>query len=96
MTIGSINDLSRLPGMPSVPTLRGLIARHRDFPIVRRGWSGRAYRIDLEAAVIFVTGLSKPAPISGPYRDQMIAELGLEMLANCRDGGRTEEDKPHG
>jgi len=50
----TIEALAALPGMPSARTIRKLIARHNDFPLVKSGGIGRAYEVDLVAAVAFV------------------------------------------
>ncbi len=50
----TIEALSALPGMPSPRTIRKLIERHTDFPLVKSGGVGRAYEVDLGAAVAFV------------------------------------------
>jgi hypothetical protein len=86
--IGTILDLSRHPDMPSVVTLRALIARHPDFPLLERGKRGRGYRIDLEAAAQFVASLKGPKPISPVERRELIRALGLEFA--LRDHGGIE------
>ena len=48
-------DLVNLTGLASrlgksLPTLRGLIADHADFPLIHRGSRGRDYVIDVSAA----------------------------------------------
>lgn len=80
MAIGTIRQLAAQPGMPSVVTLRLLIARHPDFPIIRRGTRGRGYRIDLEAAAEFVATLKAPRKLTGSERLEMIQALGLELI----------------
>lgn len=53
----TIEALSALPGMPSTRTIRTLMERHDDFPLVKRGGVGRAYEVDLAAAAEFVRAL---------------------------------------
>lgn len=54
MRLGTLNDLGAEPGMPSVPSLRRLIASRSDFPIVEHGRYGKPFVFDLEAAATFV------------------------------------------
>lgn len=77
--IGSLTDLARRPGMPSDVTLRKLIARHPDFPIIRHGDHGRKYRIDIEAAEKFVKGLGEKREMEAAHRQAMIREYGLKI-----------------
>lgn len=77
--IGSLTDLSRRPGMPSEVTLRKLIARHADFPIVRHGTHGRKYRINLKDAEKFVLGLRERRQLAAVERQALIREFGLNM-----------------
>ena len=50
----TIEALSALPGMPSPRTIRTMMDRHDDFPLVKRGGVGRAYEVDLAKAADFV------------------------------------------
>lgn len=54
MNVGTLADLAKLDGMPSVPSIARLIAARPDFPIVTRGSSGKAYEIDLDKAAAFI------------------------------------------
>lgn len=54
MRVGNLADLAKMDGMPSAPSIARLIAERRDFPIVSRGSSGKAYEIDLDAAAAFI------------------------------------------
>lgn len=54
LNTGSLKDLADLPGMPSERSLRNLIARWPEFPIIERGKSGRSYVFDLPIAAAFV------------------------------------------
>ncbi len=81
--IGTLTDLARRPGMPSEPTLRRLMFRHPDFPIVEAGRKGRSYRIDIEEAEAFVRGLKAARAVNEDERRRAIKELGLTMLASA-------------
>jgi hypothetical protein len=59
--IGSLKELARRPGVPSEVTIRKMIDRYSDFPIVERGKNGRKYRIDLEVAEAFIRQKMQPA-----------------------------------
>lgn len=80
VTIGNIVQLSSMPGMPSIPRLRLLIARHRDFPIITRGTRGRVYQIDLDATAAFIGGLRKRRQLTDIERRETIRALGLEFI----------------
>lgn len=84
--IGTILDLARCPGMPSIVTLRAIIARHPDFPIIQRGKRGRGYRIDLDAASRFVADLRGPVRLSTTQRHELIRALGLTMISPDDEG----------
>ena len=71
--------------MPSEVTLRKLIAKHPDFPIIRRGNHGRKYRIDLEAAETFVRKLREQRALDPLERSKAIAALRLDMLAQAEE-----------
>ena len=80
--IGSLTDLSRRDGMPSEVTLRKIIAKHREFPIIRGGRQGRKYQIDLEEAERFIHSLREKRLMSETERRIAIKQLGLSMLAS--------------
>jgi hypothetical protein len=80
MPIGNLVDLSRLSGMPSLPTLRKIISKHPDFPFLARGKRGRGHKIDLDAAAQFIRTLDVPAPINAELRRAAIEELGLAFI----------------
>jgi hypothetical protein len=54
MTLGTLDQLGKVDGMPSVPSLRRFIASRSDFPVVQRGRYGLPYILDLNAAAAFV------------------------------------------
>lgn len=86
MKVGTIKDLSEQPNMPSVVTLRAIIARNSDFPILQRGTRGRGYRIDLEKAAQFVLALNSPRVLPPEERQQAINSLGLLMISPLYKG----------
>jgi len=69
-----------MPGMPSEPTLRKLMAERPDFPLVSRGTNGVAYEIELEEAFAFVRGLEAEKRAVAESRNAEIRQLGLELL----------------
>lgn len=69
-----------MPGMPSEPTLRKMIAEHDDFPIVSRGKNGMAYEIDLEAAGRWILDLRKREEDEAKARAAEVRQLGLALL----------------
>lgn len=79
---GSLSDLALMPGMPSEPTLRKMIAERQDFPIVSRGSNGVAYEFDLEAAFAFVRGIETEKRQQAEARNVEIRQLGLDLLGD--------------
>ena len=77
---GSLGDLALMPGMPSEPTLRKLMAERPDFPIIARGSNGVAYEIELEVAFAFVRGLEDEKRKLVDARNAEIRQLGFELL----------------
>lgn len=69
-----------MPGMPSEPTLRKMIAERPDFPLVSRGTNGVAYEIDLEQAFAFVRGIEAEKRAAIESRNIEIRQLGFELL----------------
>lgn len=83
MPIVSITMFCRRQGAPSLPTLRRIIDRHPDFPIISRGHQGKCWQIDAEAAEAFLRALKEPKPIDPERRRQFIRELGLTLDADA-------------
>ncbi len=79
---GSLGDLALMPGMPSEPTLRKLMAERPDFPIIARGSNGVAYEIELEDAFAFVRGLEDEKRKLVDARNAEIRQLGFELLGD--------------
>lgn len=77
---GSLAELASLPGMPSEPTIRKLIADNEDFPILSRGTNGRAYEFDLSEAAEFIRGLQRRAEEEARARAEEVRQFGLELL----------------
>lgn len=71
--------------MPSDVSLRKLIARHRDFPIIRHGGQGKAYVIDLDAAEAFVRKLRDKPKLDREAKQRWIREFGLTAIAGKHD-----------
>lgn len=88
--IGSLDDLSRRPGMPSLWTLQRLVAHNPDFPVIERGGRGRRYRIDLAAAEQFIRDLKAARVVDAAERMRAIKEMGLTQLAAAAGGVEKE------
>ncbi len=86
--IGSITDLCRREGMPSEPTIRKLIAKFPDFPIISRGKNGVRYQIDLDAAAEFIANLNRARAASFEQRRELMIQLGFELAAKWEDEKR--------
>ncbi|MBP6031190.1 MAG: hypothetical protein KA533_07160 [Sphingobium sp.] len=83
MPIVSLTELCRRPGVPSLPTLRKIIDRHPDFPIIARGHKGERWKIDAEAAEAFLRSLDAPTPADLERRRRFIEQLGLTIDPNA-------------
>lgn len=77
---GSLGELAALPGMPSEPTLRKMIAENEDFPIISRGSNGVAYEFDLTQAALFIRGLREKEEAAARARADEVRQFGLELL----------------
>lgn len=78
--IGSLADLVGMPGMPSEPTLRKMIADEPDFPCLSRGTNGRAYEFDLKAAWQYVRDRQKREEDEARRHAHEVRQLGLDLL----------------
>lgn len=78
--IVTLAELAAVPGMPSEPTLRKMIAENADFPILSRGKNGVAYEFDLESAIGFVRGLREKEEEAARARAEQVRQLGLNLL----------------
>ena len=61
MTTVRLFELAEAEGMPSVPSIRQLMRRRPDFPILQRGRKGAEYLFDLDAATAFIRANWKDA-----------------------------------
>ena len=77
--IGSLTDLAARPGMPSDVTLRKMIRRNPDFPIVRVGTHGRRYEIDLDEAERFVRALRARPSLDRAAMRAFLNDFGLTI-----------------
>ena len=78
--IGSLAELVSMPGMPSEPTLRKLIAENEDFPVLSRGKNGQAYEFDLVEAAKYVRRLRERDEEIARERAKQVRQLGLDLL----------------
>lgn len=78
--IGSLAELVSLPGMPSEPTIRKLIDKHSDFPILKRGKNGDAYEFDLKVATEFILGLRAKEEEEARARAAEVQQFGFDLL----------------
>lgn len=79
--IGNLSELSSLPGMPSEPTIKQMIADNPGFPgILKRGDRGIAWEIDLKVASLFIRDLARKADEDARARVDQVAQFGLELL----------------
>lgn len=88
--IGSLGDLAAMPGMPSEPTIRKLIAAHADFPILKRGTNGSAYEFDLSAAHGFILALQRREEEAARARAEEVRQFGLQLLGDDAASAKPE------
>ncbi len=65
----------------SSPTLTDLIARYADFPIVKRGSSGKAWQLDSEAVMAFLGEKQRAAAAASAERDDLLAQATIPCLS---------------
>lgn len=78
--IGTLGELAAMPGMPSEPTLKKLLAEHDDFPVLKRGDRGVGYEFDLGAAFQFVRDLHARDEEAARQRASQVRQFGLDLL----------------
>lgn len=78
--IGNLVALAARPSMPSIVTLRKIMAARPDFPVIAFGKRGRGHVIDLDEAERFVRAVRSHQIIDPAQRRAAIRVLGLEML----------------
>lgn len=76
----SLSELVALPGMPSEPTIRKMIEKNADFPIISRGKNGVAFEFDMKLAVEFILGLRRREEDEARARSEELRQFGLELL----------------
>lgn len=95
---GSLGELASMPGMPSEPTLKKMMAEHPAFPVLKRGKNGVAYELDLVAAHQFVTAIRAAEEEAARSRAAEVHQLGLDLmggvsLAGPSDAGMSAADR---
>lgn len=73
----NLEQLATVLGV-SLPTMRQLLRRYPDFPVVERGTNGRAWQFDKDAAVAFVQG--KRAEKAAAH-DKLLSQVQLPLDA---------------
>lgn len=76
----SLSELVALPGMPSEPTVRKMIEKNADFPIISRGKNGVPFEFDMQLAVEFILGLRQKEEEQARARSEELRQFGLELL----------------
>jgi len=78
--IGTLGELAAMPGMPSEPTLKKLLAEHDDFPVLKRGDRGVGYEFDLGASFQFVRDLQAREEEAARERASQVRQFALGLL----------------
>lgn len=87
---GSLGELASMPGMPSEPTLKKMLAEHAAFPVLKRGKNGVAYEFDLVAAHQFVIAVRAAEEEAARSRAAEVHQLGLELMGGQSLAGSSE------
>ena len=84
MNVGTMVDLGRIDGMPSVPSIARFIAARDDFPVIQHGRYGKPFVLDLDAAAAF---------IREHWRDGR-NERTVRRLASLQDAAAADPQQP--
>lgn len=63
----------------SVPTLRALIKRYDDFPVVERGAKGVPWQFDPAAVIAFVRAKREEEAAASAAKDELLAQVSLPL-----------------
>lgn len=85
MTIGGLVDLCALPGVPSAPTVRALLRRRADFPVIQRGSKRTPYLFDLDRAAAFVRANWGDARLRKSYGSPVEPDRQLRLMLDDGD-----------
>lgn len=79
----------------SMPTMRKLMRRYPDLPVVGRGTNGQAYQFDAAAVIAFVKAKKAAEAEANAARDELLAQvsLPLEDVVPPEDRGLTASDR---
>lgn len=83
----NLGELAQVVGRSEV-TLRKLMARHEDFPIVSRGSNGVAYLFDARAVMGWLDDHEAADRLANDERRAELAQLQLELSGGTADGDR--------
>lgn len=96
--IASLAEFSAIPGAPSEPTLRKLIAENADFPVVKVGKNGSAYEIRVVPALQWLRAKNERETAAkrrhaDEVRQVAMAFLGEDADSEAHEHGLSAEDK---
>lgn len=79
----------------SVPTLRALIKRHDDFPVVERGAKGVPWQFDPAEVIAFVKRKKDEEAAAGAAKDDLLAQFSmpLEDVVPIEERGLSPTDR---
>ncbi|MBR0649525.1 hypothetical protein GXW78_07630 [Roseomonas terrae] len=63
----------------SLPTMRRMVRKYRDFPVVAEGGNGIAWQLDPEAVIDFVQRMRDEETASRAERDELLAQISLPI-----------------
>ena len=90
-------NLEEMAGMlrVSLPTLRALIKRHADFPVVEEGRNGVPWHLDPEAVIAFVKQKREAEAAEKAERDELLAQFRLPVddVLPAEDRGITPAER---
>lgn len=90
----SLQEMAEALGV-SVPTLRRLLRRYPDFPVVSRGSNGVAFRFDREAVLAFVRAKRAEEEASRAQRDALLGRIALppEITGEGEEAAPSADDR---
>lgn len=77
--MASLGEFCSIPGVPSEPTMRGLIRDNPDFP-AKVGTNGKSYEIDVRAAIAWLQEREAKRVEAQRAHAEQVVQLGLELL----------------
>ncbi len=86
MTTVNLRDMAHVLGV-SLPTMRDLLRRHSDLPVIHRGATGSPWEFDPQAVVAFLVEKRADAERQRHVRAELVGQMRLELQRPADAGG---------